>query len=135
MSREELLVALRRDLDDLDRYAREVTGERFERDRDVQNMVLFAVYRVQQDLVDLCNLLIVERGLEQAGSYRDGVRRLAEAGLLTTELSVAIEGWIGLRNLVAHAYRRLDLDTVFEAVRTERQCLRDFQQVVQVLLA
>ncbi len=126
MSKEELLAALKRDLADLDRYASEVSYDAFIKNRDAQNMVLFAVYRVAQDLIDLANLAVAERGLGIPRTYREALHLLAQNGLLDQTLASQVEGWVGLRNVIAHIYRKLDLDTVFRALKEERQPLHDF---------
>lgn len=134
MSRDEFLAALRRDLADLERYAREVGYDRFVRDRDAQNMVLFAVYRVSQNLIDLANLIVADRGLGVPQSYRDTFRLLAEAGILDMNLSPQLEGWAGLRNVIAHIYRKLDLDDVHRAFTSELAPVRSFLDVAAALL-
>jgi uncharacterized protein YutE (UPF0331/DUF86 family) len=126
MSREELIAALERDLQDVERYSREVSYDLFIKDRDTQNMVLFAVYRVSQDVVDLANAVIASRGLGVPRSYRDAFRLLAEAGMIDADLAGALEGWAGLRNVIAHIYRKLDLDQVFDACSKEIGTLRAF---------
>lgn len=135
MSKEELLAALARDLADLERYARGVTRDEFVADRDKQNMVLFAVYRVAQDLIDLASLVVAQRGLGVPRTYRDSLTRLAEAGVLDAPLASAIEGWVGLRNIIAHVYRRLDLETVYAAVADERDVLHRYLEKMRDALA
>ena len=134
MSKDELLAALRRDLLDLERYAREVEYDRFIRDRDVQNMVLFAVYRVSQHLIDLANLVVADRGLGSPQSYRDTFRLLAEAGLIDRGLSPQLEGWAGMRNVIAHIYRKLDLDEVHRAMTNDLEPVRSFLATAATLL-
>jgi uncharacterized protein YutE (UPF0331/DUF86 family) len=125
VSKEELLAALARDVADLDRYAREITYDSFVRDRDTQNMVLFAVYRVAQDLIDLANFVVAERGLGVPRTYREALQLLAQSDLLDASLASQAEGWVGLRNVIAHIYRKLDLDLVFRAVTEERGPLHE----------
>ncbi|MFZ5471925.1 MAG: type VII toxin-antitoxin system HepT family RNase toxin [Myxococcota bacterium] len=134
MSKQELLAALRRDLADLDRYAAEVSYDRFLRERDAQNMVLFAVYRVAQDLIDLANLIVAERSLGVPHTYREAFQLMSQAGLLAAPLAASLEGWVGLRNIIAHIYRKLDLDTLHAAMLHEREPLRSFLAVAGQLL-
>jgi uncharacterized protein YutE (UPF0331/DUF86 family) len=134
MSKEELLAALRRDLADLARYAREVSYDRFLRERDAQNMVLFAVYRVAQDLIDVAAMVVADRGLGVPHSYREAFALMTQAGLIEAQLSVDVEGWVGLRNVIAHIYRKLDLDRVYTAVSSERDALSSFLVVAERLL-
>jgi len=54
--------------------------------RDIQHMVLHALYVAAQSAVDLAMHIRADAGLPQAGSYEDAFRRLGEAGTIEKDL-------------------------------------------------
>ncbi|MBI5479583.1 MAG: DUF86 domain-containing protein [Deltaproteobacteria bacterium] len=111
-----LLAVLLDNLGDLRRYRGAVTRERLRTERDVQHMVLHAIYLATQSAVDLALHLGADAGLAQAGSYADAFHRLADAGFLDRALAARLAGWAGLRNVLAHFYPVVDYDRVHDAL-------------------
>lgn len=73
--------------------------------------------------------IVAKRGLGVPETYREAFTRLAQAGVITAEQSVAMQGWEGLRNILAHLYTGLDIDRVYEAMREDKSVLRDFGRI------
>lgn len=121
-----LLEELRQALAVLARYRTSVPRERLLADVDTQNMVLFALYRAMQGCIDLGQLLIAERALPVPSSYREVFRVLGDAGLTEPDLTRRLEGWGGMRNVVAHQYGSIDLERVATALHDELDDLEDF---------
>jgi uncharacterized protein YutE (UPF0331/DUF86 family) len=46
--------------------------------------------------------------------------------LIERDLSDRLRGWAGLRNVIAHIYRRLDLESVYRAYTEETADLEEF---------
>lgn len=101
---ESQLELLERLLARLEQYAEHVTREELESDLDTWLKVSRALELVAQCCVDLAMELVAKRGLGVPETYRDAFVRLAQDGLLTAEQSVALQGWAGLRNVLAHLY-------------------------------
>ncbi len=88
----------------LDRYAAEVTRPQLELDLDTWLKVSRALELVAQCCVDLAMELVAKRGLGLTETYREAFVRLAQDGLLAPEQSMVLQGWAGLRNVLARIH-------------------------------
>ncbi|GMV18246.1 MAG: DUF86 domain-containing protein [Polyangiaceae bacterium] len=118
------LELLERLLARLEQYAEHVTRAELESDLDTWLKVTRALELVAQCCVDLAMELVAKRGLGIPETYRDAFVRLAQDGLLTAEQSVALQGWAGLRNVLAHLYTSIDLDRLHAAMIEDKEVLR-----------
>ncbi len=130
-----LLESLRQALAVLDRYRREVTRERLLSEVDAQNMVLFALYRAVQGAIDLGQHVIAERGLPVPSAYREVFRVLADGKVIDRDLARRLEGWGGMRNVIAHQYGAIDLARVAHALHDELGDLEAFAVSMAALIA
>jgi uncharacterized protein YutE (UPF0331/DUF86 family) len=120
-------------LADLERYSRKFTEAELSSNRDVQHMVLHAMYIAVQATVDLAMHVAANRGLPQPATYRAVFRELADAEIIAAPLASRLEAWTGFRNVLAHFYSVVDYARVYAAL-DELDDLRDFAQAVQALL-
>jgi uncharacterized protein YutE (UPF0331/DUF86 family) len=123
---ESQLELLERLLTRIDQYGNEVTRAQLETDLDTWLKVSRALELVAQCCLDLAMEIVAKRGLGVPETYRDAFVRLAQAGLVTPAQSLAMQGWIGLRNVLAHMYTTVDLDQVFAAMIENKSTLREF---------
>ena len=65
-----------------------------------------------QSAIDLANQLIAQHRLRHPETYREAFELLAEASILTPELSDNLADLAGFRNVLVHIYWRLDLQRV-----------------------
>ena len=79
--------------------------------------------------------LCVQRNLGTPSSYADAFERLAAAGDLEPALATRLTKAAGFRNLVAHAYGRVDMMRVHEAARMGPPDLRAFLRRARDMLA
>ena len=108
----------------VDEYARDVTRQQLDTDLDTWLMVSRALELVGQCCVDLALELVAARGLGAPATYREAFVRLAQAGVLSPEHADTLQGWAGLRNVLAHQYTVLDLDRVYEALLEDKTAVR-----------
>jgi uncharacterized protein YutE (UPF0331/DUF86 family) len=80
-----LLEVLLDALGDLRRYAQRVDAVALREDRDVQNMVLHALYIAVQSSIDLAFHIAASEGLPAPGSYQQAFIHLGKAGILDAE--------------------------------------------------
>lgn len=125
-----LLESLRQAIETLVRYRASVPRDRLLGDLDTQNMVLFALYRAIQAAVDLGQHVIAEHGLPVPSSYREVFTVLRTAGVLDGPLAGRLQGWGGLRNLIAHQYGSLNLELVADALYDELEDLLELATVM-----
>ena len=93
---------------------------------DVSDAVLLHLWQAVQVVIDVALAVCVQRNLGTPSSYGDAFERLAAAGDLDRELAVKLAKAAGFRNLVAHAYDRLDMRRIHEAETNGPADLRAF---------
>jgi uncharacterized protein YutE (UPF0331/DUF86 family) len=132
---ESQLELLERLLTRLDQYGQEVTRAQLEADLDTWLKVSRALELAAQCCLDLAMEIVAKRGLGVPETYRDAFVRLAQAGLITPSQSLALQGWMGLRNVLAHMYTAVDLDQVFAAMTENKATLREFGRLAAAELS
>ncbi len=120
---------LERLLGRIDEYATSVSRQELETDFDTWLKVSRALELAAQCSLDLAMEVVAKRGLGVPETYRDAFTRLAQAGVINVEQSIAMQGWVGLRNVLTHMYTALDLDRLYEAMCESKEALRDFGRV------
>lgn len=93
---------------------------------DASDAVILHLWQAVQIVIDVAVSICVARGLGTPSTYADAFRRLTEAGELPAELADRLSRAVGFRNVVAHAYERVDMQRVHEAARTGPADLRAF---------
>jgi uncharacterized protein YutE (UPF0331/DUF86 family) len=126
---ESQLDLLERLLSRLDEYASHVTRDELELDLDTWLKVSRALELVAQCCVDLAMELVAQRGLGVPETYREAFVRLAQHHLITPEQSTVLQGWAGLRNVLAHLYTTIDLDRLYAAMKEDKTTLREFGRI------
>jgi uncharacterized protein YutE (UPF0331/DUF86 family) len=125
---------LERVLARLDEYAATVSRAELASDLDTWLKVTRALELAAQCNLDLAMEIVAKRGLGLPETYRDAFARLAQAGVITLDQAVALQGWVGLRNVLAHMYTELDLDRLYQAMREDKRVLRDFGRIAALEL-
>ena len=132
---ESQLELLERLLGRLYQYGQEVTRAQLEADLDTWLKVSRALELAAQCCLDLAMEIVAKRGLGVPETYRDAFVRLAQAGLITPSQSLSLQGWMGLRNVLAHMYTTVDLDQVFAAMTENKVTLREFGRLAAAELS
>jgi uncharacterized protein YutE (UPF0331/DUF86 family) len=132
---ESQLELLERLLTRLDQYGQEVTRAQLEADLDTWLKVSRALELAAQCCLDLAMEIVAKRSLGVPETYRDAFVRLAQAGLITPSQSLSLQGWMGLRNVLAHMYTTVDLDQVFAAMTENKATLREFGRLAAAELS
>lgn len=84
-------------------------------DQDALDLVSFNMMLAVQVCLDIASHLIADEGWPPAGTLSEAFLRLGEHGVLSKELAGAMAQAAGLRNVVAHAYGRLDVTLLHRA--------------------
>ena len=98
----------------------------FEAATDASDAVILHLWQATQIVIDLATAACVRQGLGTPSTYADAFARLAGSGVIDTPLAERLARAAGFRNLVAHAYERLDMCRVHEAARSGPSDLRAF---------
>lgn len=93
---------------------------------DASDAVILHLWQATQIVIDLAVAACVAHGSGTPQSYADAFRRLQDAGIIDESLAGRLVRAAGFRNVVAHAYERLDLARVFEAATRGPADLRAF---------
>lgn len=101
---------------------------------DASDAVILHLWQAVQIVIDLALSGCVQLKLGTPSSYADAFRRLAEAGHLDRELAARLARAAGFRNVVAHAYERLDMVRVHRAAREGPPDLRAFLSALNHLV-
>lgn len=117
----------------LDRVARHLPSE----PADLQPLtpatdtVILHLWQAVQVVIGLAVSACVHLGLASPPTYADAFRRLAEAGVIPEDLADRLVRAAGFRNLVVHAYGRLDLTRVHQAASNGPDDLRTFLRTLR----
>ena len=88
--------------------------------------VVLHLWQAIQVVIDLATATCVRLGLGSPPTYGDAFRRLAEAGILDPQLGTRLARAAAFRNLLVHAYGRLDLQRVHAIARSGPDDLKAF---------
>jgi uncharacterized protein YutE (UPF0331/DUF86 family) len=93
---------------------------------DASDAVILHLWQAVQIVIDLALAACLHLRLGTPASYADAFARLAAAGVLDDALAERLVRAAGFRNVVAHAYERLDMERVHRAAREGPGDLRRF---------
>ncbi|MFO1076707.1 MAG: DUF86 domain-containing protein [Planctomycetota bacterium] len=113
-------------LADLRRYRRQFDAAALRTNRDAQHMVCHALYVAAQAAIDIGLHAAADAEQPGAETYQQAFARLADAGRLTPELARRMQGWAGLRNVLAHHYATIDYERIATAMTSELDDLEQF---------
>lgn len=82
---------------------------------DASDAVILHLWQATQIAIDLALAACVQLNLGSPGSYAEAFEKLQQAGHLPADLAGNLVRAAGFRNLVAHAYERIDLGRVHAA--------------------
>ena len=97
---------------------------------DASDAVILHLWQATQIVIDLAVAACVAHGSGTPQSYADAFRRLQTAGLIDEALAGRLVRAAGFRNVVAHAYERLDMTRVHQAACAGPADLRAFVAAV-----
>ncbi len=119
-------------LGDLRRIAPKRPGDRsaFLADRGVQAQAERWLQLAAECCIDLAHHLIADRGWRSPRTYRETFEILRDQGVLDAELAVAMQGWAGLRNVLAHLYMDVDHVRICDVLERELDQLDRFAAAV-----
>lgn len=75
-------------------------------------------------MIDVCHYVAALESWEKADESRDAILKTGERGVIPVELSRRIAGVAGLRNILVHAYLRVDRSIVYDYLSR----LEDFRE-------
>lgn len=104
----------------------QISLEQFKTDEDSQDIVLFNLMQAIQGCVDLAAHIVSDEALGMAGSMHEFFYLLHSNNIITIELQERMIRAVGLRNLIAHEYARLNLDQAYQVAQEDVNDLEEF---------
>ena len=102
------------------------TGDALLPATDVSDAVILHLWQATQVVIDLATSACLHFRVGAPASYADAFQRLHQAGVIDETLAARLGRAAGFRNVVAHAYDRLDMLRVFRAATNGPRDLRAF---------
>lgn len=93
---------------------------------DASDAVILHLWQAVQLVLDIAVHACVRKGLGSPATYAEAFRLLATAGHLEPALAERLARAAGFRNVVAHAYEKLDMTRVHHAASAGPPDLRAF---------
>lgn len=97
---------------------------------ETKKIVERCVYLCAEIVLDIADLLIIQKGYPKPSSYSDSIYKLGEYGILSKEFAYKFVYIAGLRNFLAHDYQK---DTTQELEKFLRYGLRDINHFIRVV--
>ena len=91
--------------------------EKFERDKDLQSIILFNLIQSIQTCIDIGTHVVSDSGWEMPGSQAAIFELLAQNKIVTQQLAKKMIKMAGFRNRIVHEYENVDLRIVHEIWR------------------
>jgi uncharacterized protein YutE (UPF0331/DUF86 family) len=120
------LEALLRDL----RTLALVEREHFLTDRGLQAQAERWLQLAAECSLDLAHHLIASRGWTVPSTYREAFQILEREGVLSGDLSLRMQAWAGLRNVLTHLYLEVDHRRLYEVLVRDLASLEHFAAAI-----
>ncbi|MDD5474735.1 MAG: DUF86 domain-containing protein [Candidatus Methanoperedens sp.] len=123
-------------MDELEKYLRELDAYLPEEEEEYLNSGLRkracerAFQLASENLLDICNLIISEKGFGIPTDSKDCIRKLSENGVIPESLSIRLEELVGFRNLLVHQYGRVDDSKAYYYLNEES---KDFYEFIEII--
>jgi len=122
---ENKIAAAKKYLKILERY-RGRSAKDIERDVDLRGAVERYLYLAIQAAIDLADSVIAFRGFRKPATMGESFSILLEENVINENLAARLTKMVGLRNILAHDYSKLDYDIVGDVMRVGRQDIEKF---------
>jgi uncharacterized protein YutE (UPF0331/DUF86 family) len=86
---------------------------------DVKDIVCHNMFVMLQYVIDICNHIISDEGMEEPVFLSDMADILAKEKVIKKELVKPLKSMTGLRNLLAHQYGDIDFGTIYNIVKND----------------
>ena len=106
----------------------------FLEDRDAQDIACYRLLVAIEAALGLCYHVSAKKLTKVPGEYAECFVILADAGLISRELSEGLQRMARFRNLLVHMYWKIDYGFVYEIIHNNLNDLRHFSKVVSALL-
>lgn len=106
-------------------------ADEFARSLEKQWAVQHGLQLAIQNVLDIGNHLLVAAGVTDIEDYTDIIDRMGDKEIVPPSFAGAIRPMAGFRNLLIHAYTRIDAARVHQALHTHLDDFQTFAQHIQ----
>ena len=106
----------------------------FEEDYDKQDIIVLNLQRACEQAIDMANHVVNAKKLGWPRTSGESFDLLAGAEVIPSSMAANMKAMVGLRNVVVHQYRDLDLDIITAVIRDHLDDLSDFARMLVVRL-
>jgi len=99
-------------------------------DEDLQAQVLWYLYTAVQGALDIALKFISRLNIETPDTYSDVFRILLKEKIIPKPLANKLITMAKFRNVIAHIYLELDLDTIIDIIKND---LDDIETLIRIL--
>lgn len=112
-----------------------ISMEELRTDRDKRNMVMYALLVAIQAAIDVANHLVAEHHLRKPSTYRETFENIVREGNSPpSDLATELSDLTGFRNVLAHAYWRINVEEVYNVLKNDLGHLKKFLTRVKEML-
>ncbi|MBI5894313.1 MAG: DUF86 domain-containing protein [Deltaproteobacteria bacterium] len=112
--------------DNKDRFLKEVN-----KSVDIKKMAERSIFLCAEMALDICDILIVEKGFPKPATYRDAIYKLGDFNIIPKDFAYNFVYIAGLRNFLAHEYLKDTTQTLKEFLNKGILDLKEFINFVK----
>ena len=101
-----------------------------EQDRVKRQLVIMNLQLAFQNLLDMANHLVRVKQLGWPKNSAETFDLLEEDGLITAEMKIRLQAGMGMRNIMVHRYKKIDLTKVVDVVENHLDDLLEAGQTL-----
>jgi uncharacterized protein YutE (UPF0331/DUF86 family) len=109
---------------------RDVELDNFIKDIDRQEIILFNIQTAVQNCIDIAAHIISEESFGVPGSTTEMLYILEKNGYLDNDLTQKMVKAVGFRNLIVHAYGKIELEQVYEIAQNDINDLNEYLKAI-----
>lgn len=114
----------------LEEFKKNLTLEELRKDKFKEWALRYGLYESIQIVIDIACHLITKYNIGIPKTYSDCIELLKKHDYISEELAEILIKMIGLRNLLAHEYIKIDLNKLFNFLEN----LEDFRKFIKVVI-
>lgn len=119
-------LSIERCIQQINAYYGMQTGLPFADDFLRQDAIAMNLQRACELTIDIANYLIKLMKLGLPQDSRDSFALLQQAGIISSEQAIGLQGMVGFRNTLVHQYQKLKLEIMIDVIEHHLHDLVDF---------
>lgn len=118
----------------VDRF-KEMDRERFMADPDTHHLAERYLQLAVEAALDIAHHIIADRGYGVPASYREAFAILSRHGVMPPALSMRLQWWAGIRDMLVHGYLESDHGLAWDAIQGDLEDLCAWAATAAAFLA